>query len=71
MKSTCLKCVFSIKPVVDRGALECRRFPPTMMLLPGPPTLAAPNQPTVNLTPMHALVLPDHWCGEFENPGVS
>ncbi|HYC63302.1 MAG TPA: hypothetical protein VEC14_01115 [Reyranellaceae bacterium] len=52
-------------PAQQGGGVECRRFPPQMLLLPAPPTLANPNQPQLAVSGLRPVMQPASWCGEF------
>ena len=64
----CSDCVYAIK---NEQATFCRRYPPTVAMVPTPP---APGQilpgrgqvMTLSPTGMFPPVLPDWSCGEFQ-----
>lgn len=61
----CSRCRHGMPSAMAPGGIECRRFPPQLFPLPGPPTIERPNQPTINIQALHPVLDPDHFCGEF------
>lgn len=63
---TCRTCRTRVEIPHLPDAVECRRYPPTLMLLPAmQPSIANPTaQAGMTLTAMHPQLSADHYCGE-------
>lgn len=58
----CKECVYSSMNM-EGGALECRRNPPSPVLVPG----NGPQGPTISLMGFFPPVEPTKWCAEGTN----
>ena len=61
----CGSCAHGEPSSMAPGGIDCRRNPPQIVLLPGPPSIERPNQPTINIQALHPTLAPNHHCGEF------
>lgn len=60
---SCAQCKFG--ELRADGGVQCRRYPPQMMLLPAPRTVADPDGVGVQVQGMFPAMAPDAWCGEY------
>lgn len=66
----CADCQHA-RELPQNAALECRRHPPAMMLLPTGPTVADPQARGAQLVPVCPIVHPEGYCGEFAAKGAA
>ena len=61
---TCGKCCYAQSRESQQGIyFECCFNPPQILALPGPPRIDAPNQASIQLTPVRPQMPPDGFCG--------
>ena len=68
MSNCCKECTFSAE---DAGTLYCRRYPPTLKLVPQPVVspIMSKDPPRMQLAPTGIFppVRPDWYCGDFQS----
>ena len=53
------------KEAVSADALICRRYPPTIMMVPMPPTISNPQGGGIGFNSFYPSVGLKNWCGEW------